>query len=30
MAVAQVQVEEAAEKRLLGEKMPEPTMAKYA
>ena len=30
MAVAQVQVEEAAEQRLLGEKIPEPTMAKYA
>ena len=30
MAVAQVQAAETAEKRLLGEKMPEPTMAKYA
>jgi uncharacterized membrane protein YdfJ with MMPL/SSD domain len=30
MAVAQVQVEEVAEQRLLGEKIPEPTMAKYA
>jgi hypothetical protein len=29
-AIAQTQAEEAVEKRLLGEKMPKPTVAKYA
>jgi len=30
METAKVQAEEAVEKRLLGEKMPKPTVAKYA